>query len=98
MPQPQPDTPDVMRVMRIIGRCLTVIGVISVLLIFLGLACKMAQIVMLSPGTKIEVHLAADLVCTGILWIGVLGLFVAFVLKVIERLIVQFIVQFNVQK
>ena len=97
MPQPQPNTPDVKRVMRIVGRCLTVIGIISVLLVFLGVVCKIGQIVMLSPTTKIEVHVASDLVCTSMLWIGLLGISVAFVLKVIERLIMQYIVTF-VQK
>ena len=84
MPQPQPNNPDVM---RIIGRCLTVIGVISVLLVVLGLACRVAHIS--GDVRKPEVNYAAYTLCSNILNLGFWGIFVVFGLKVMVKLLVR---------
>lgn len=83
MPQPQPDTPDVI---RIIGLCLTVIGVISVLLAFLGLACNVAHIMIDIRALTLKQHAVLSDVCTRMLSFWIVGLF-AFLIKVFLRYI-----------
>ena len=72
MPQPQPSTPDVV---RIVGVVLTVLGVICVLLVLGGLACNVTQI--LSPDPDLEVGMN----CTNMLTHGFIGAVVVMILK-----------------
>ena len=84
MPQPQPNPPDVM---RIIGLCLTVICVISVLLVFLGLACNVAHIMIDMRKLTLKQHEVISVACTRMLSFWIVGLF-AFLIKGFLRYVV----------
>jgi hypothetical protein len=72
MPQPQPSTPDVV---RIVGLVLTALGVICVLLFLGGLLCNVSQI--MNPNPDLEVGFN----CTNMLSQGFLGAVVVMILK-----------------
>lgn len=86
MPQPQPNNSDVMRIIRL---CIIVIGVISVLIVVIGLACRVAQ-------TPIDVRkpisyeaYAADTFCSNIVKLGFWGILVSFCLNLFKKFLVQ---------
>lgn len=86
MPQPQPNNPDVM---RIIGRCIIVIAVISVLIVVLGLVCTAGHTLGdVRKPISYEAY-AAYTFCQNILKLGFCGICMAFCLKVLLKLLVQ---------
>jgi hypothetical protein len=82
MSQPQPKPPDVK---KIVGRGLTVAGVISVLLIVLGVACNMAHT--LSDNPDLEVNYAVTTLCTAMLSLGLVGVVVVIILRALMALV-----------
>ena len=78
MPQPQPNNSNVK---RIIGLCLTIGGVISVLLIVAGLACNMTQTLNDNPKPEVGID------CTNMLSTGFVGIVIVIILRAWTTLI-----------